>query len=60
LIVENSVFPEKPSNNKNGFSLLTPNMSLQTPDNPNILAMTIKNASLYYPQIFYKTKIWGN
>jgi len=33
LIVENSVFPEKASNNKNSFSLLAPNTSLQTPNN---------------------------
>jgi hypothetical protein len=60
LIVENSLFSGKPSNNKNSFSLPAPNISLQTPDNPNILAITMKNASLYYPQIFYKTAIWGN
>jgi hypothetical protein len=60
MIVENSTFSEKPSNNKNSFSLLAPNISLQTPNNPNILAATMKNASLYYPQIFYKTQIWGN
>jgi hypothetical protein len=60
LIVEKSVFSEKPSNNKNSFPLQAPNVSLQTPDNPNILAITMKNASLYYPQILYKTQIWGN
>jgi hypothetical protein len=60
LIVEKSVFSGKPSNNKNSFPLLALNGSLQPPDNPNILAITMKNASLYYPQIFYKTAIWGN
>jgi len=60
LIVEISLFSGKPSKNKNSFSLLALNMSLQTPNNPNILAITMKNASLYYPQIFYKTEIWGN
>jgi len=60
LIVENSLFSEKPGNNKNSFSLLAPDISLQTPNNQNILATTMKNASLYYPQILYKTKIWGN
>jgi len=60
LIVEISLFSEKPSINKNSFSLLAPNISLQTPNNQNILAITMKNASLYYSQIFYKTEIWGN
>jgi len=58
LIVENSLFSEKPRDNKNGFSLPAQNTSLQTPNNPNILAITLKNAGLYYPQIFYKTEIW--
>jgi hypothetical protein len=60
MIVENSLFSEKPRNNKNNFSLRTPNTSLQTPNNPNVLAIAMKNAGLYYPQIFYKTKIWRN
>jgi hypothetical protein len=60
MIVENNIFSGKPSNSKNSFSPLIPNIRLQTPNNPNILVITMKNASLYYPQIFYKTEIWGN
>jgi hypothetical protein len=60
LIVENSLFSGKPHSNRNTFSLPAPNTGLQTPDNPDILAIAMKNASLYYPQIFYKTQIWGN
>jgi len=58
LIVENSLFSEKPSINKNGFSLPAQNISWQTPSNPSNLAAAMKNAGLYYPQIFYKTEIW--
>jgi purine-nucleoside phosphorylase len=60
MIVENNIFSEKPSNNKNSFPHLAPNVSWQTPDNLNILAVTMENAGLYYSQIFYKTEIWGN
>jgi hypothetical protein len=60
LIVENNIFSEKPSSNKNSYSLPAPNGSFQTPNNPRNLATAMKNAGLYYPQIFYKTKIWRN
>jgi len=60
MIVENNIFSGKLGNNKNSFPLPAPNVSMQTPNNPHIIAITMKNASLYYSQLFYKTAIWGN
>jgi len=60
LIVENSLFPEKATKNRKGFPSRAQAMSQQMPDGQNILAVMVKNASLYYSQLFYKTPIWGN
>jgi hypothetical protein len=60
LIVENSVFSVFPSKNTNSFPFPVPNIRPQMLDDQNILAVTTENASLYHPQVFYKTQLWGN